>query len=203
MSDYDAKILCQDPYIFVIDDFLTDEECEFIKEVSKDGLKLAGVSYLNKDKTKYESNYRGRTNSSKWISKEKYPEMKKISQRIGEMMNCDYRNFEDFQVIHYNVSEEYKYHFDAYDKEDKEKYKKYCSERGNRIGTVLVYLNDVEEGGETTFPEFQVKPKKGSLLLFPATWSYLHSGNIPKSGDKYIITGWIWKYFSNHMLENS
>lgn len=69
---------------------------------------------------------------------------------------------------------------------------------GNQIGhrtvTFLFYLNDVEEGGETTFPEFKVKPKKGSLLLFPATWNYVHSANIPKSNDKYIITGWMWRY---------
>ena len=72
-------------------------------------------------------------------------------------------------------------------------------DEGNQIGyrtlTFIFYLNDVEEGGETTFPEFKVKPKKGSLLLFPATWNYVHSANIPKSNDKYIITGWMW----NHM----
>ena len=65
---------------------------------------------------------------------------------------------------------------------------------GYRTVTFIFYLNDVEEGGETTFPEFQVKPKKGSLLLFPATWNYIHSANIPKSSDKYIITGWIYKF---------
>lgn len=65
---------------------------------------------------------------------------------------------------------------------------------GHRTVTFIFYLNDVEEGGETTFPEFQVKPKKGSLLLFPATWNYIHSANIPTSSDKYIITGWIYKY---------
>ena len=65
---------------------------------------------------------------------------------------------------------------------------------GYRTVTFLFYLNDVEEGGETTFPEFKVKPKKGSLLLFPATWNYVHSANIPKSNDKYIITGWMWNY---------
>jgi hypothetical protein len=65
---------------------------------------------------------------------------------------------------------------------------------GHRTVTFLFYLNDVEEGGETTFPEFQVKPKKGSLLLFPATWNYIHSANIPRSSDKYVITGWQYKF---------
>lgn len=209
MSDYDAKILCQDPYIFVIDDFLTDEECEFIKEVSKDGLKLAGVSYLDKDKEKFESNYRGRTNSSNWISKEKYPQMKKISQRIGKLMNCDYQYFEDFQVIYYKVSEEYKYHYDAYNPEFKEKYKKFCSERGNRIGTVLVYLNDVEEGGETAFDSIDkskepllVKAKKGRLVLFKnlnpdgsLNKKSRHAGLPVKKGEKWAFNLWLRERF--------
>jgi hypothetical protein len=63
----------------------------------------------------------------------------------------------------------------------------------SRIITYLWYLNDVEEGGETLFMNFQIKPKTGSLLLFPATWNYLHGGSMPISNDKYIITGWIWE----------
>ena len=35
------------------------------------------------------------------------------------------------------------------------------------------------------------KPKQGSLLLFPATWTYPYSGSMPISNDKYIITGWL------------
>lgn len=61
-----------------------------------------------------------------------------------------------------------------------------------RMVTFLFYLNDVEEGGETTFPSFKVKPEKGSVLFFPSTWNYVHSGNVPKSSDKYIITGWMY-----------
>lgn len=62
----------------------------------------------------------------------------------------------------------------------------------NRIITYLWYLNDVEEGGETLFENFKIKPKQGSLLLFPSTWTYKHSAAMPISNDKYIITGWIW-----------
>ena len=64
-----------------------------------------------------------------------------------------------------------------------------------RIITYLWYLNNVEEGGETLFTDFKITPKTGSLLLFPATWTYMHSGAMPISNDKYIITGWIWEQF--------
>jgi hypothetical protein len=85
----------------------------------------------------------------------------------------------------------YTYHFDfavQYRKREERE------QIGYRTATFLFYLNDVEEGGETTFPEFKVKPKKGSLLLFPASWNYVHSANIPRSNDKYIITGWMWNF---------
>ena len=57
-----------------------------------------------------------------------------------------------------------------------------------RMVTFLFYLNDVEDGGETTFPTFKVKPEKGSVLFFPATWNYVHSGNVPKSSDCLLYT---------------
>ena len=59
-----------------------------------------------------------------------------------------------------------------------------------RVITFIWYLNDVVEGGETYFLKGKVIPKKGKLVLFPATWTYLHKGNMPISSDKYIITGW-------------
>ena len=54
-----------------------------------------------------------------------------------------------------------------------------------------VYLNDEEEGGETEFlyQKLKVKPKKGTVLIWPGGYTHLHRGNPPMS-DKYIATGW-------------
>lgn len=62
-----------------------------------------------------------------------------------------------------------------------------------RIGVYLLYLNDVEEGGETEFLYFsqRIKPKKGTLLIFPPNYPWAHRGNSPLSNEKYIMTGWI------------
>ena len=56
-----------------------------------------------------------------------------------------------------------------------------------------IYLNDVEEGGETEFLNFsqRIKPKKGRILIWPAAFPYLHRGNPPLSGEKYIMTSWM------------
>tara|TARA_R100000988_G_scaffold73049_1_gene38030 strand:- start:933 stop:1526 length:594 start_codon:yes stop_codon:yes gene_type:complete len=56
-----------------------------------------------------------------------------------------------------------------------------------------IYLNDVEEGGETEFLHFskRVKPKKGRIVIWPAGFPYVHRGNSPLSGEKYILTSWM------------
>jgi len=56
-----------------------------------------------------------------------------------------------------------------------------------------VYLNDVEEGGETEFLHFskRVKPKTGRIVIWPAAFPYVHRGNPPLSGKKYILTSWM------------
>ena len=56
-----------------------------------------------------------------------------------------------------------------------------------------IYLNDVEEGGETEFLHFskRVKPKAGRIVIWPASFPYVHRGNPPLSGEKYLLTSWL------------
>jgi len=63
----------------------------------------------------------------------------------------------------------------------------------HRVVTYLWYLNTVEEGGETEFwGNYKIKPEKGKLILFPASWTFPHCGKMPISDNKYIITGWLY-----------
>jgi hypothetical protein len=63
----------------------------------------------------------------------------------------------------------------------------------NRLLFFILYLNDVEEGGETEFlyQHKRVKPKQGTLVVAPAAFTHTHRGNPPLSNTKYILTGWI------------
>ena len=56
-----------------------------------------------------------------------------------------------------------------------------------------IYLNDVEEGGETEFLNFskRVKPKAGRIIIWPAGFPYVHRGNPPLSNEKYMLTSWM------------
>lgn len=62
-----------------------------------------------------------------------------------------------------------------------------------RILVWTLYLNDIEEGGETEFifQHMRVKPKTGTLVIWPAGFTHTHRGNPPLSNTKYIVTGWI------------
>ena len=94
-----------------------------------------------------------------------------------------------YQLQKYNKNEgRYKWHVDSSDGLD------YITRNGVRKYAFIFYLNDVEEGGETGFIIDSIKntkPKAGRLLIFPTTDQYVHCGFMPKSNDKYMITGWL------------
>ena len=195
------NIVNNDPEIIFYDNFITDEECHFIINVSKDNMKRAGVSNNSIDLDKY----KGRTNKSYWIPLDKYDIMKRLCIRIAIEIGVPFKHFEAFQVIHYSINQEYKYHYDAYNKNDIEKYKKYCSKRGNRLKTVLCYLNDVKEGGGTGFNNIEgrtdpliIEPVKGRMVVFQNTnkdgtlnVQSRHAGLPVISGEKWAFNLWI------------
>jgi len=60
-----------------------------------------------------------------------------------------------------------------------------------RFLSFMWYLNDVESGGKTVFRDFEIQPKKGTLVMFPPLWMYPHRGEPPMSGPKYIMTAYL------------
>lgn len=61
-----------------------------------------------------------------------------------------------------------------------------------RFLTFIWYLNDIHEDGYTEFYDgTRIQPEEGKLIIFPATWDFIHRGVSPKTEEKYICTGWI------------
>jgi prolyl 4-hydroxylase len=79
------------------------------------------------------------------------------------------------------VQEQFQLHFDA------------IHHVANRYLVLLWYLNDVEQGGDTRFPQLDVsiQARRGRLLMFPPYWMYQHEGLPPVSGDKYILSTYL------------
>ena len=117
-------------------------------------------------------------------------------------VNADQQSDATFKLLHYediifrekiikkytaNVGR-YVYHNDFSIDYEKKEFRKI---------TFLWYLNDVIEGGETDFfaGDIKIRPKKGTLIFFPSSWTYPHSGKMPMSSNKYIITGWLYNKY--------
>ena len=60
----------------------------------------------------------------------------------------------------------------------------------SRMLTYIIYLNDVEEGWTQFYNGDQISPRAGRVVIFPATWTYVHQG-YPPLQNKFLITGWI------------
>lgn len=94
-------------------------------------------------------------------------------------------NWEELRMKRYRPEqqEEFRPHTDSWG-----------SETARRFLVYFWYLNDVSVGGETEFYnldiQVKVQPRAGRLIMFPATWQYLHAGLPPVSNNKYIIGGY-------------
>ncbi len=88
-----------------------------------------------------------------------------------------------YQIQKTQPGDFYTWHNDASNDED-----------GNsRVVTFIWYLNDIKHAGYTEFVDgTKVQPETGKIVIFPATWEYLHRGFPPKSEIKYICTGWVY-----------
>jgi len=153
-----------------------------------------------------------RTNSVAWLTGFGDAILEGLEDKICDIVSCRPENTEEFQVIHYEVSQEYRPHYDSYDMLN-EHGRLNTVRGGNRLITVLLYLSDVDEGGGTSFPNLgiTVAPKKGRMLCFyntrPVTGpgffpdgphqayvpepNSLHAGDPVIKGTKWAVNKWI------------
>jgi hypothetical protein len=88
-----------------------------------------------------------------------------------------------YKIQHYKKNEgHFKWHFDALG-----------PGAWDRQLAIVIYLNSVDDGGETCFhrQNLKVKPVAGDAVFFPTFWTHMHCGEIPKSEDKYVISSFV------------
>lgn len=176
-----------------IPNFLTPEECNKIIELSNGKLFPSKVYSQNEDLLSNNS----RISQQCWLTDDN-PLIKDISERVKQVTNTIGQQ-EQLQVVNYPKGGFFSPHYDACEGDDS-----YCSRMngsdGPRLLTVLFYLNDNFEGGETVFPRINksVKPEKGKAVIFRNVdengviiTQALHGGEPIKSGEKWIANKWI------------
>jgi len=165
-----AEVHKKSPWMLLFPDFITAEEAERMIELSAaEGYERSmDVGNKNFDGTygDYESSQR--TSENSWCQSVCYenPIAKSIMGRIAEVTGIPEENSEFLQLLRYEQSQFYGVHHDLIPHQLER-------QSGLRILTFYIYLNDVEEGGETNFPRLglSVTPKRGSAVLWPSVLS--------------------------------
>ena len=183
-------------------DVITSEECDKIIELTrKKGLIESEVlSYGNENTTMVDKN--SRTSKQAWYSDNEDVIFTKIAKYNSVITQMPIENQEMTQVGMYLSGGKFNDHVDACVHKDNDQ-KAYCDNMNKHAGqrryTLLIYLNDDFEGGETEFIRLnlKIKPEKGKAILFKSTdenevlyEQSMHRGNEVINGEKWIATKW-------------
>ena len=176
--------------LFVLPGFLTQEECDRLIAAIESRIQPSPL-FSERDTTGI------RTSSTHFFSQDA-TETIALGQKIDEVLGLERSHAETIQGQRYLEGEQYRHHKD-YFFETRPHWEKERFRGGQRSWTAMVYLNSVEEGGETEFSELglSIRPEAGTLI----TWNNMNRRGRPnpntrhaalpvESGHKYVITQW-------------
>jgi len=183
------------PRIVLFSNLLSAEECEEMIALSRG--KLERSSVVNNETGAYDV-HPHRTSYGTYFNRGENELIKRIEARIAELVQFPEANGEPIQILHYEPGGEYKPHFDYFDPKQPGN-EQVLTQGGQRIATLVMYLNDVEAGGSTVFPEvgIDVLPRRGNAVYFAYCSETgtldprsLHGGSPVSAGEKWIATKW-------------
>lgn len=185
-DDREIRIIAryEEPLVVVLGNVLSDEECEELIEHARGRLQRSriGANHVVSPI---------RTSSGAFC--EQTETVARIEKRISQIMRIPVEHGDGLLVLRYAPGEEYQAHYDFFAETSR-------ASANNRISTLVMYLNDVEEGGETVFPKLglSVAPAKGMALYFEYFYRNdelnkltLHAGAPVVKGEKWVATMWM------------
>ena len=192
----DLLVLSTAPKVFLIENMLSEFECDHIVQLGKSRVKRSSVG---SGKSAYVSNTR--TSKTGWLTRHTDRIVDRVFQRMAEVigvpdevLNHD-QNAENLQIVHYTKGQEYTPHHDF----------GYTGKPHQRFLTLLVYIDPAPQGGGTSFPKafkgrgLAVEPPRGSGVLFysmlgdgNADDKSLHAGMPVIDGEKWLCNLWVW-----------
>ncbi len=185
----------ESPRVVLFGNLLSDEECDSLVSLSR--AKLQRSSVVNASTGAYDI-HPHRTSAGTYFNRGENELLQRIERRIAELVDCPLDRGEPIQVLHYEPGGEYKPHYDYFDPAHPGN-REVLAQGGQRVATLIMYLNDVARGGSTVFPEIglDVLPRKGHAVYFAycdeagaLDVRTLHGGSPVGSGEKWIATKW-------------
>ncbi|XP_077233433.1 2-oxoglutarate (2OG) and Fe(II)-dependent oxygenase superfamily protein [Tasmannia lanceolata] len=209
VTEIPFQVLSWKPRALYFPKFATPEQCQSIIKIAKTSLKPSTLA-LRKGET--DENTKGtRTSSGTFISasEDETGTLDIIEKKIAMATMIPRSHGEAFNVLRYEIGQRYHSHYDVFNPTE------YGPQQSQRIASFLLYLSDVEEGGETMFPfenglnmdigydykkciGLKVKPHQGDGLLFYSVFpngtidqTSLHGSCPVIKGEKWVATKWI------------
>ena len=184
------KLPTDDAEIFAVGDFMSPDECAkmiALIDLTAKPSKAFDIDYAQAFRTSYSGDVDPHD-----------PFIMKIQRRIDDLLAIPPEFGETIQGQRYLPGQEFKSHFDWFHIE-RDYWTTERKRGGQRSYTAMVFLNEVEEGGNTDFPKLglSITPKPGVLLAWNNATAQglpnectLHAGTPVVKGQKYIITKW-------------
>jgi prolyl 4-hydroxylase len=182
------------PRVVVFGNLLTDAECD---EIMAQALPRLVRSETVQVATGGSEVHQDRTSDGMFFNRGESPVIQRVERRIAALLNWPVEYGEGIQVLRYRPGAQYKPHFDYFDPAQPGT-PRILQRGGQRVGTLVMYLNRPERGGATTFPDagLEVAPVRGQAVFFsydrpsPATKT-LHGGAPVLAGEKWVATKWL------------
>lgn len=178
------------PRVVYLTDFITDDECQHLITYNEDRLQRSEVATAEGERI---SDYR--TSQGVFLKRGETSIVTRIEDRLEALTLWPTLMTEGFNVLRYENGGEFKEHHDFF--MDEHTQMLVPENGGNRVGTVILYLNTVVGEGDTQFPDcgISVYPRKGSLLMFTYPTNHpqcpsRHSGNAVVDQLKYVAVKW-------------
>lgn len=182
------------PRIVLLGNLLSDAECD---QLIVDARPAMARSRTVVTQTSSEEINPDRTSRGMFYTRGQTPVVAQLEARIARLLCWPVENGEGLQVLHYLPGAEYKPHHDYFSPQEPGS-SALLQRGGQRVGTLVIYLNNVASGGCTFFPESQlrIQPRKGHALFFSypsphASTLTLHGGDPVVAGEKWIATKWL------------
>ena len=195
-GDREVSVLVamQNPRVVVFGGLLSDEECDALVAAARPRMSRSETVVYETGGNEVNA---ARTSEGMFFGRGESALCTKIEARIGALLNWPVENGEGLQVLHYRPGAEYKPHHDYFDPQQPGM-ASVLKRGGQRVGTVVMYLNTPEAGGGTVFPDvaLEVAPVKGNAVFFSydrphPTSRTLHGGAPVVAGEKWVATKWL------------
>lgn len=195
-GDREVPVLASmyNPRVVVFGDLLSPDECEEIIALARARLKRSKAVQTDTGGSKV---HPARTSEGMFFKRGEYPVCARVEARFAELMQWPLENGEGLQVLRYGPGAEYKPHYDYFDPALPGS-PRILKRGGQRVATLVCYLNTPTRGGATVFPDIQleVTPVKGNAVFFSYDRAHsctrsLHGGAPVVEGEKWVVTKWL------------